>query len=182
MENVFAERITQVRREKGLSQRAAAALIGIQAASLSSYESCRKSPNLEMAIKIATAYDRSLDWLCGLTQEKEQGFATRSDVFRHLTGLCESGVPVAIAQGKAMPGEFMQPYQKGLIGSTDVLSIKLAGDWLLEFGGKYERLLRLYLEGDVDSEVLESWKKPRFDAAENIAAIEELEDEDELPF
>ena len=180
MEGVFSERILRARKERNLSQRAAAALIGIQPASLSSYESGRNSPNLEIASKIASAYGCSLDWLCGLMPEKTQGMNTRADVFRHLTALCESGIPVSISLSKAMPEEFMPSYPGVMFGDTDVLSIKLAGDWVLEFGAKYERLLRLYLEKDIDSEVLEAWKKTRIDANEDVAVIDGEEAEDIL--
>ena len=74
----------------------------------------------------------------------------------------------------------MPSYPGAMFGSIDVLSIKLAGDWLLEFGAKYERLLRLYLEKDIDSEVLEAWKKTRIDANEDVAVIDGEEAEDIL--
>lgn len=183
MDGVFSERLIKMRRERGLSQRAAASLIGIQPTSLSSYESGRKSPNLEIAAKIAAAYGCSLDWLCGFAQDKEHEMMTRADVFRHLTALCESGIPVSIEQNTVSSDRFAQPsFKESRIRDVEALAIYLTGDWLLEFGTKYERLLRLYLEKDIDGEVLEAWKKARFDAADNIAAVDSLCDSDELPW
>ena len=66
---IFSERLVKARKKRQLTQKAAAALIGIQASSLSAYEGGRKTPSVEIAMQIAKAYDVSLDWLTGFSDE-----------------------------------------------------------------------------------------------------------------
>lgn len=178
MENVFAERITQVRREKGLSQRAAAALIGIQAASLSSYESGRKSPNLEMALKIATAYDRSLDWLCGIVKEdkKNEDSPTRADAFNAFTTLCEYPIGVHVSTDWELDSSGVE---------FSAVNIRIAGErWLFNLIDTYKKLLDVYQSGAIPYEALTAWKEKKAKELEHyrLDGAYVLCDDEELPF
>ncbi len=63
---LFGQRIKQLRKELGLSQRDFAEKTGITASALSSYEKGLKNPSVNVAVNIALAFDVSLDWLCGI--------------------------------------------------------------------------------------------------------------------
>lgn len=65
--STFGQRIKQLRQENNLSQRDFAERIGVTASALSSYEKAQKNPSVNVAVKIATEFKVSLDWLCGLT-------------------------------------------------------------------------------------------------------------------
>lgn len=65
--NVFSEKIKAARAKKHISQAELAKIIGVSAATISSYETPNgtKVPSLDKAQAIAEALDVSLDWLCG---------------------------------------------------------------------------------------------------------------------
>lgn len=169
MENVFSERLSQIRREKKLTQKAAAELIGIQAASLSSYESGRKSPNLEIAEKIAKAYGCSLDWLCGIEDVRKSdsvsGGVTKADVFKAFTSLCESGIQV----------EFGTNWMTNSRNTHVDLRI-VNCDWLAQMIDTYRKLHELYKTRELSSEVLNAWKDKK------LAELDKPIDDDELPY
>ena len=102
---IFSERLVKARKKRQLTQKAAAALIGIQASSLSAYEGGRKTPSVEIAMQIAKAYEVSLDWLVGNanavenTTDNEVLFKieTKGEFIRVLSSLCMS--PIQLKQG-----------------------------------------------------------------------------------
>ena len=65
---VFGQRIKQLRKELGLSQRDFAEKIGVTASALSAYEKGAKNPSVNVAIDVASQFNVSLDWLCGLAK------------------------------------------------------------------------------------------------------------------
>lgn len=70
--STFGQRIKQLRQENNLSQRDFAERIGVTASALSSYEKAQKNPSVNVAVRIATEFKVSLDWLCGLTGESNR--------------------------------------------------------------------------------------------------------------
>lgn len=60
------ERLKNIRELRDLSQKEAASLIGISSQALSNYERAQRDPDTDVLIKIATAYDVSVDYLLGL--------------------------------------------------------------------------------------------------------------------
>lgn len=66
---VFGQRIKQLRKELGLSQRDFAEKIGVTASALSAYEKGLKNPSVNVAMTMANQFDISLDWLCGLSSK-----------------------------------------------------------------------------------------------------------------
>lgn len=180
MESVFSERLIQARREKGLSQRAAAALIGIQAASLSSYESGRKSPNLEIAVKIATAYGCSLDWLCGTV--KTENFSeknknpTRADAFKAFTTLCEYPIGINLSSDCELDSS-------GVDFSAVNIRISRAR-WLYNLVDTYKKLLDVYQSGAIPYEALAAWKEKKSEELGSYTLNGDyiLYEDEELPF
>lgn len=61
----FGERLTQVRKRKGLSQAEVGKKIGINGDAYGRYERNEVRPTIEMAVKIAQALEVSLDYLTG---------------------------------------------------------------------------------------------------------------------
>ena len=174
MENVFSERLLQARRDRNLSQRAAAALIGIQAASLSSYESGRNSPNLEIASKIAAAYGCSLDWLCGIESATGNDDMlekmTKAEAFRKFTALCESGIPLEIHTAWFRSN-----------GKEDRIDLCIKGcEWLAKMIDTYQKLLELLKAGEIESEVLSAWKEKKMQELDEPIFVTVCDEE--LPF
>ncbi len=70
MERCFPVIITELRKEKGLSQKEAAAKLGISQALLSHYEKGIRECGQSFLIKIADFYDVSCDYILGRTNER----------------------------------------------------------------------------------------------------------------
>lgn len=66
---VFAQRIKELRENKGLTLRGLAAELGIGNSSLSQYENCKRTPGLDVCKVFADYFDVSVDYLAGFTDE-----------------------------------------------------------------------------------------------------------------
>jgi len=69
----FAVNLGKLRREKGVSQRQAAAKLGVSQALLSHYENDAREPKLEFVVKICDYYDVTSDYILGRTSERNDG-------------------------------------------------------------------------------------------------------------
>ena len=65
MTKIFAERLVQKRKEKGLHKTELAAKSGVNVNTITNYEYCNNMPSLYNACLIADALEVSLDWLVG---------------------------------------------------------------------------------------------------------------------
>jgi len=72
----FAVNMSKLRHEKGLSQRQAAAELGISQALLSHYETDAREPKLDFVVKVCDYYSVTTDFILGRTKERRDG-ATR---------------------------------------------------------------------------------------------------------
>jgi len=70
MKSAFAETLGILRREKKLSQRQAAARLGVSQALLSHYENDAREPKLEFVIKACDYYGVTADYLLGRNNER----------------------------------------------------------------------------------------------------------------
>lgn len=71
MVDSFPRTLANLRKEKKISQKEAAASLGISQALLSHYENGLREPGLEFAVKAAAYYGVTTDYLLGITGEKE---------------------------------------------------------------------------------------------------------------
>ena len=63
----FADRLKEIRKSKGITQKAVAEYLGIQTAPYQHYEYGKREPNHEKTIKLAEYFNVSTDYLLGLT-------------------------------------------------------------------------------------------------------------------
>ena len=70
--NQFGERIQIIRKNAGCSQKKFGLELNIPQTTLSAYETDRMQPTVAALINIATKYDVSMDWLCGLEPKEPQ--------------------------------------------------------------------------------------------------------------
>ena len=70
MKSSFSEMLSGLRREKGLSQRRAAADLGISQALLSHYENGAREPKLEFVVKACDYYGVPADYILGRSRER----------------------------------------------------------------------------------------------------------------
>lgn len=66
---VFAERITEARKENKLSQREAAEKLKISKSTIASYETGRTQPDLETLGKLSKLYYHTVDYFLGLADD-----------------------------------------------------------------------------------------------------------------
>ena len=65
--NVFSERLTQLREDRGLKRQEVADALEISRASLEYYEKGQRKPDIEVAARIAKYYGVSTDYLVGIS-------------------------------------------------------------------------------------------------------------------
>ena len=75
MKSEFSEILSGLRRAKGLSQRRAAADLGISQALLSHYENGAREPKLEFVIKSCDYYNVPADYILGRSNERRNEVA-----------------------------------------------------------------------------------------------------------
>lgn len=66
-EQIFSERLRQVRAAKGVSQRAAAVAVGVSKNGYQCYEYGQKLPSFSTLPRLADFFDVSIDYLMGRT-------------------------------------------------------------------------------------------------------------------
>jgi len=69
MNNVFGERLRELRTEKGLSARALGDEVGVSNASIIDWENGKHEVKAESLIRLAKFFDVSTDYLLGLTDD-----------------------------------------------------------------------------------------------------------------
>jgi len=66
---MIGERLRKVRREKKISQKELAEIIGVQNTAISLYESNKNDPSDNLKVEIAKYFNVSLDYLLGIIDE-----------------------------------------------------------------------------------------------------------------
>lgn len=138
----FSRTLSLLRQEKGLSQRKAAAALGISQALLSHYENGIREPGLAFVTKVCNFYHVSADYLLGRTASRDGAMIEYDDLYDSSD---EKGT---------LKGSIMATLQKKLIVNTtgvvfdllgklgDRQAITAAGDYLS--GALYQLLRQLY--------------------------------------
>lgn len=68
---IFAERIRELRLERGLTQEEVGEIIGVKRYSVYSYEKGRACPEMKGLVALADYFDVSMDYLAGRTDRRE---------------------------------------------------------------------------------------------------------------
>ena len=63
---IFAERLKELRTEKGVGQNSLAEQLGLSNASISYWETCKQEPTIGALYKLAVYFEVSADYLLGL--------------------------------------------------------------------------------------------------------------------
>lgn len=66
----FSEVLRELRKEKGLTQKKLAEVLGLTERSIRHYEARTHRPDVDILIRIARYFDVSLDYLVGLKDER----------------------------------------------------------------------------------------------------------------
>lgn len=82
MEEIFRERLRQLRTSRGISQNRLAVELGITNTGYKNYEYGTRRPTFEILPKLATYFGVSADYLLGRTDEPRLLSASEWEVFR----------------------------------------------------------------------------------------------------
>ena len=89
MEMKFAERLKKLREDLGISQRELARRAGISSAMISLYEAGKKSPTIDVLMKLAVVLEVSADYLLGLTDDPSPKSGKMPDYLKEKLEECE---------------------------------------------------------------------------------------------
>ncbi len=138
----FSRTLSLLRQEKGISQRKAAAELGISQALLSHYENGIREPGLAFVVKVCEYYHVSADYLLGRTLSRDGAIIDAGDLYD------------SSAEKGTLKGSILATLQKKLVVNSasllfDVLgktgsreAVTAAGDYLS--AGLYQMLRALY--------------------------------------
>lgn len=173
--SVFAERLRNLRNELGISQTEFVDGIGITASSLSAYEKNSKIPSIGVVKKIAEKYNVSIDWLCGLSEDKQinQEIKTYSDLFKMLRKI--NNISENFCRFRSEYSEYSNTYKGTVIFNNSVMA-EILDDWDIMIG--------LYYGKSIDKEVLNLWEEKTINKYNFpiFYPIDETITDDDLPF
>ena len=161
MSTDFSRTLCLLRQEKGLSQRKAAAALGISQALLSHYENGIREPGLPFVVKVCDFYHVSADYLLGRTLSRDGAIIGADDLYD------------STAEKSSLRGSILATLQKKLVVNTanvlfDVLgklnsreAITAAGDYLSD---ALYQLLRHFFRRAGGSEDFFAVDRASFDA------------------
>ena len=84
----FGERIRTIRKNAGCSQKEFCSVLDIPQSTLSAYETDRMQPTVATLINIATKFNVSMDWLCGI-EKSAPSFGTMGEALSAVYDLAE---------------------------------------------------------------------------------------------
>lgn len=164
--DILAQRLKTLRSEMNMTQVQFAKKIGFTQATLSAYENSQKKPSLDIIMDIAKKCEVSLDWLCGLSENKRETleFTNYRDAALIILKLIEIDIMTL----------YEAPITEGIVISsitpTKILCCELKRNIkeLNDFFQTYIDLLNLKLEGKIKQSVIDAWL---LTALDELAAI-----------
>lgn len=160
MENKISSRIKELRTSLGMTQTTFAESIGTSQNALSGYENSDRIPSYDILISIATKYNVSLDWLCGLSDKSPSAsvVSTYSDVIALLTAIADnSTLNLEIAYDA--PSDFDGFYENApLLGS-----IRFDDSKITAFLHEWQDMLRLLKNGTIKESLYKLWLKDQLE-------------------
>ena len=129
----FSRTLSLLRQERGVSQRTAAADLGISQALLSHYENGIREPGLAFVVKACDYYHVSADFILGRTLSREGNMLTEQEILNAAEpGNILQGSVLATLQSKLLSGAIGVLF--GLLGKlNDKGAINAAGMILLPY-------------------------------------------------
>ena len=138
----FSRTLSLLRQERGVSQRTAAADLGISQALLSHYENGIREPGLAFVVRACDYYRVSADFILGRTLSREGNMLTEQEILSAAEpGNILQGSVLATLQGKLLSGALGVLF--GLLGKlNDKAAINAAAGYL--GSAVYQLYRRLY--------------------------------------
>lgn len=130
MATEFSRTLSLLRRERGVSQRTAAADLGVSQALLSHYENGIREPGLPFVVRACDYYHVSADFILGRTLSREGSMLTAEEVLNAAEpGNILQGSVMATIQSKLLSGAVGVLF--GLLGKLeDKAAVNAASEYL----------------------------------------------------
>lgn len=159
---VFAARLKEIRLQEGKSQKEFADMVQSTAATISAYENATKNPSLEIVMNIAEKCNVSIDWLSGLSDQKELKPTIRNykDIALKILELCSIDMFSVEFELKTYKVDCTEP------------ELSIPGEWayyeewalslpsehkFIDFISTYKELNGLYKSGRIKQDVIDTW-------------------------
>lgn len=153
--DIFAIRLKEIRLEMGKTQKEFANVVESTSATISAYENATKNPSLEIVINIAEKCNISIDWLCGLSEEKglKPEINNYRDIAVRVLELLNADIHCY--------GFHLQSFQRFDVTfkeSEDIQALTLPQEpEFLKFFETYKDLYALYDSGKIQQRVIDTW-------------------------
>lgn len=150
---IFSTRLKELRMQTQKTQKEFADMVESTAATISAYENATKNPSLEIVMNIAEKCNISINWLCGLSNEKnlKPEITSYKDIALRILELLDLDL-------------FGDCFELKLLSEDDfpvqeyVQAIKLPNrPELLKFFETYKDLNKLYEDGKIKQHVIDTW-------------------------
>lgn len=142
----FSERLKFLRTKENLTQKQLAEKLEISSGSIIAYEKAMKVPSIDVCVKIATFFNVSMDWLCGLTDDvKNYEIRTYADAFRMIVSL-HDWIEVSC--------DFPEPENFGRIKGW---AISFEDETMNDELRTWKKIKDLYDTGTIDREMYDLW-------------------------
>ncbi len=165
METDFKLRIKELRIKSDMTQKEFAKKAEISVAAYSAYEQGTKMPPLEIAMKIAKAFNVSLDWLCGFWADSSVPKSI-GEVIKMLIDMSRTTLYFGLDEEKLPPDQipnFLKQYQGYAVAAEDgkyhifQAVLKCADPRILSFFEDWASLYKLYRNKQIDENVYLLW-------------------------
>ena len=114
----FGERIRKVRKNAGCSQKEFCSMLDIPQSTLSAYETDRMQPTIASLVNIATKFNVSLDWLCGI-EKNVSPFGTIGDALGAVYDITEiEGLKIDFTIHDYLPNDIETPTERWYVQMT----------------------------------------------------------------
>lgn len=108
----FGERIRTVRKNAGCSQKEFCSILDIPQSTLSAYETDRMQPTIASLVNLATKFNVSLDWLCGI-EKNVSPFGTIGEALGVIYDLTEvEGLKIDFTVNDKMSNDVETPTER----------------------------------------------------------------------
>lgn len=154
MENKISSRIKELRTSLNMTQATFSESIGTSQNALSGYENKDRIPSYDVLISIATKYNVSLDWLCGLSDKSPSTstVSTYSDIISILTAIADnSTLNIEIAYDA--PNDYEGYYEN----APKLGTIRFDDSKITSFLHEWQDMLRLLKNGTIKESLYKLW-------------------------
>ncbi|MFG6377487.1 MAG: helix-turn-helix domain-containing protein [Lachnospiraceae bacterium] len=141
---IFAERLKELRTSLNLTQVQFVEGLGITPAALSAYEKNNINPSISIAQRIAEKYNVSIDWLCGLSDKKNNNKEIST---------CADVIDIILKLYDIMNLNLDIVYCEDMSGIAMILNNKQINDFLLE----WIKVRKLYNEKIINDDMYFPW-------------------------